>query len=176
MRTPLPAALLAGLLAIPLAGYAAGPRLDIPDLSALKGQAHQSVDIDIDGRLLDFARMLAGKADREARALMAGIQSVRVRSFEFDSDDAYPRGLIDAVRKQLSGPEWSNVVQVRSRGEENVDVFLCMDTVRNEPRGLAVVSTEKRQFTIINVVGTFDLDKVASLVRELRVERQDSEK
>ena len=53
---------------------------------------------------------------------------MRVRNFTFDSDDAYSRADVDSVRKQLSGPGWSPLVQAHQREpQEDVDVFINID-------------------------------------------------
>jgi hypothetical protein len=167
----------AALLAVSFAAtptQARGPSLDLPDFAALKDKARESVDIDIDRRLLQFAKSIAGEADREAGEVLGGLESVRVRSFEFDVDDAYSVAEIDAVRRQLSAPEWTSFVQVKSqRGQGNVDVFLCLDGKSGEPTGLAVITSEKRQFTIVNIVGRIELDKIGSLVEKWGVGKID---
>jgi len=85
-----------------------------------------------------------------------------VRNFEFDSDGAYSRADIDAVRKQLSGPGWSAIVQAHKRDkQEDVDVFLNID--EDKIKGIAVVACDPRSFTIVNIVGNIDIDKFAKI-------------
>jgi len=83
-------------------------------------------------------------------------------NFTFDSDDAYSRSDIDSVRKQLQGPGWSALVQVHKREpREDVDVYVCLED--EKVKGLAVIASEPREFTIVNIVGSIDLDKIAQL-------------
>ena len=69
---------------------------------------------------------------------------------------------MDSVRKQLSGPGWSALVQVHKRDpQEDVDVYVNMDG--ELVKGLAVIASEPREFTIVNIVGSIDIDKIGKL-------------
>jgi hypothetical protein len=167
------AALAATLaLGLPLTGSAAGPELRIPDFSHLASRARDSVDITLDGFLLRLAQKFAaadGENDEEL-AILRDIKSVRVRNFEFDSEDAYSKADVDSVRKQLAGPGWSPLAQVHRRDpQEHVDVFLNM--AGDRILGLAVIASEPRSFTIVNVVGNIDIDKLAKLEGQFGIPR-----
>jgi hypothetical protein len=161
------AALVAAItLALPLPGFGVEPELDIPNFSQLRLKATDSVDVTLDGFLMRIAKKFAasqaaGEAHDEAVTLLQDIKSVRVRNFTFDSDNAYSKADIDSVRKQLQGPGWSALVQVHKRGEEDVDVYVCLEN--DKVKGLAVIASEPREFTIVNIVGSIDLDKISQL-------------
>jgi hypothetical protein len=160
-------------LALPTTGFAVEPELDIPNFSNLRLKATDSVDITLDGFLMRIARKMAAshaadEAHDEAISLLQDIKSVRVRNFTFDSDNAYSRADIDSVRKQLQGPGWSALVQVHKReANEDVDVYVCLDN--DKVKGLAVIASEPREFTIVNIVGSIDLDKIAQLEGEFGI-------
>jgi hypothetical protein len=153
---------------------AADPRLEIPDFSHLRHKAVDTTDITIGGPLLRLASALA-KADpddegAEALRLLRDVSSVRVRNYEFDSDGAYSESDIAAVRRQLSAPGWSALVQTRKREkQEDVDVYLCVEA--DKVLGLAVIASNPRSFTIVNVVGEFDIDKLAKLEGQFGIPR-----
>ena len=66
------------------------------------------------------------------------------------------------MRKQLSGPGWSALVQVHRRDpREDVDVYVNMED--DKVKGLAVIASEPREFTIVNIVGSIDVDKIGRL-------------
>jgi len=72
------------------------------------------------------------------------------------------------VRKQLAGPGWSPLAQVHRReSQEHVDVFLNMSG--DKILGIAVIASEPRSFTIVNVVGNIDVDKLAKLEGEFGI-------
>jgi len=102
-------------LLLPMAASAADPELKLPDFTSLRKNAVDFTDITIDGMLLRIMKKFAADDDEEAAQILTDIKSVRVRAFEFDSDDAYSPADVDTVRKQLSAPGWSAVVQQRSQ-------------------------------------------------------------
>lgn len=152
-------------LAFPVTGGAAGPQLRIPDFSHLRSRAIESVDITLDGVLLNLAKKFAAADDGdrdEAIAILSDIKSLRVRNFEFDSDGAFSRADIDSVRQQLSAPGWTPLVQSHKREpQEDVDVFINIDN--DKIMGMAVVVSEPRSFTIVNIIGSIDIDKLAKI-------------
>lgn len=159
-------AALAALAALGLAapGRAAGPRLDIPDFSHLSAQAVETVDVNLDGFLMSLAKKIAagGEARDDALSVLRDIESVRVRSYDFNADDVYSKADVEAVRKQLLAPGWSPLAQVRRREDRSkVDVYLNSDG--GKVLGMAVVVMEPRSFTIVNIVGNIDLDRLARL-------------
>lgn len=168
---------LAATLALPPTVASADPELVIPNFSHLRHKAVESVDVTIDGFLLriasKFARADAHDPESAAAAdVLQGLKSVRVRNFSFDSDDAYSKADVDSVRKQLTGPGWSPLVQVRRRDrEENVDVYLAMEG--EKITGMAVIASEPREFTIVNIVGSIDLDKISMLEGQLGIPELD---
>lgn len=166
------------LICLALVGpaLAAGPQLQIPDFSHLRDKAVETVDVTLDGFLLNVAKTFA-RADGgrdEALTILQDIDSLRVRSFDFDSDDAYSQADVESVRKQLSGPGWSALAQVHKREpKSHVDVFLNTDN--GKVLGLAVVASEARSFTIVNIVGRIDIDKLAKLEGQFGIPRVHTE-
>jgi len=159
----LPALACAALLIPTLAS--AGPELQIPDFSHLRAKASDSVDLTLDGFLMRIARSVAAREAERGDADLAflkDVKSVRVQTFEFDHDDAYSRDDIEAVRRQLSAPGWSALLQAKSRREDsNVDVFV--HSANGRILGIAVVAAEPRSFAIVNVVGDIDIEELARL-------------
>jgi len=159
---PLLAALAATTLAASSAPACAGPELKLPDFSHLRQIATDSSDITIDGFLLKIAKHFAREDDDEDLRILQDIKSVRVRNFEFDTEGAYSVADVDSVRKQLSAPGWSRLVQSHKREpREDVDVFI--NTEDGKILGLAVIASDPRSFTIVNIVGNIDIDKFAKL-------------
>jgi hypothetical protein len=98
-----------------------------------------------------------------------------VRSFTFDSDYAYPVADVDSVRKQLNAPGWQRLVQVRSKKEQtNVDIYMSVNA--GKANGLAIIAAEPREFTIVNIVGSIDLEKLHKLEGQFGIPKLDLEK
>ena len=112
-----------------------------------------------------FLQLAAGfisneKANEAAiKQLIANLKGVYVKSFEFDRDGAYSEADVNAVREQLKAP-WARMVNVRSRGE-TVEVFAYRE--RETSAGLAILVTEPRQLTVVNIVGPIDLAHLGAL-------------
>jgi hypothetical protein len=158
-----------------LAAAAPNARLLLPDFSALSKKASESVTITLDPNLLAMAaRFLDSKDPEEAQTIevIKGLQGIYIRSFTFDSDGAYRASDIEAIRTQLSAPGWNRLVETRSRKTHaNVDIYIMVD--KNQAVGLAVIASEPRQFTIVNIVGAIDLDKLHKLEGQLGVPKLD---
>lgn len=167
MRTPITSLLALVILAVlaQQAALAGDAKLALPNFQALESKASETVSITLDSSLIALAaRWLDSDKpeDAAARRAIAGITGIYVRSFTFDSDFAYPQADVDSVRKQLSAPGWQQLVQVRSRKEHNdVDVYIRVDG--NKANGLAIIASEPREFTIVNIIGAVDLQKLHEL-------------
>jgi hypothetical protein len=153
---------------------AATPELEIPDFAGLSGKATESVDITVDGILMSIAKRFARNSGDDELALLSDIKSVRVRNFEFGSEGEYSRADIDSVRRQLSAPGWSQLVSAhKGAGMEDVDVYVCAEN--EKILGLAVVASEPRSFTIVNIIGNIDIDKLAKLEGKFGIPKVDVE-
>ena len=150
---------------LPTLAAAQDARLKLPDFSSLAGKATETVNISLGPWLLHMAGAFIDDKDEDAAAtkhLLAGIHSIQVRSYQFPTDFAYSSADIDSVRKQLSGPGWSQLMQVHHRDKsENVDMYILVEN--NLTKGFALISSEPRQFTIINIVGSINIDDLPKL-------------
>jgi hypothetical protein len=164
-------ALILGVLAASAALAAADGQLQLPNFDGLAEKATQSVDITLDSNLLGLAaRFLdpSDPADAQVRSLIGGIKGIYVRSYTFDKDFAYPSADVDLMRKQLTAPGWQRLVQVQSRKEQtHVDIYIS--THAGKADGLAIIASEPRKFTIVNIVGAIDLEKLRLLEGHLGV-------
>jgi|KBSMisStaDraftv2_1062788.scaffolds.fasta_scaffold229544_2 hypothetical protein len=163
-------ALLTGWLAVAAAKTDAaappGPgTLQLPSFDGIAGKAVQTVDISLDTALLGMAAgfMDASKPDDAAvKEIIAGLKGVYVRSYTFKGDFQYPETDIDSVRKQLSAPGWQRLVAVHnSPDHSNVDIYICL--AQGRASGLAIIASQPREFTIVNIVGSVDLQKLHQL-------------
>ena len=140
-------------------------RLVLPDMHALEAKATEVVSVTLDAPLLGLAARFLddGKPeDAAVKQLVAGLKGVYVRSFKFDTDFAYPKADVDAVRKQLQAPGWQSLVEVRSiKAQTHTDIYVSMDGERTN--GLVIISSEPRELTIVNIVGSIDLQKLHRL-------------
>lgn len=153
---------------LPLLACSQSPELKLPSLGDLKGHATESVDITLGAFPLHFAASLMDDRDgdsAEVRKALKAVKSVQIRSFRFDTGFACSQADLGALRSQLSQPGWSRLVEAHKRNREDVDVYVALED--QVIRGIAIVACQPREFTIINIVGTVDLDQLARLRRAL---------
>ena len=143
------------------------------NLDKLSQKAEESVDVTLDASLLKLAaRFLSDKDDADVakvRRIVAKLEGVYVRSYQFAEEGEYSRADVESVRSQLQAPVWSRVVGVRSRRSSgDVDVFLKVPG-NNQLGGVVVIVAEPRELTFVNVVGTISPEDVADLSGEFHI-------
>jgi hypothetical protein len=153
--------LTAALLAVPAHAAAQGARLELGSLASLAGAA-EVTDLTLDPQTLQMAGgfLSKDKTSADVKDLVAGLQGVYVKSFEFKQAGAYDARVVEPILKQLSAPGWSKMVSTRSDGE-SVEIYSWRQGT--EPGGLAIVVLEPREVTVVNIVGRIDLQKLAGL-------------
>ena len=168
IRTALIAVLL--VLAPVLCAKAQDSRIQMSGLDHLAAKASQTVDVSIDERLMRIAAKVLSDKDedeREVKKLVAGLKGIYVKSFEFDAVGQYVPADVEIIRTQLRGPGWTRLVNVFSRKEGSLEVYLLF--IGEQVNGLAVLHTDDKELTVVNIVGPVDLDKLAKLEGQMGV-------
>jgi hypothetical protein len=156
--------LLAAAVAMPASAQSIN--LDFPGLAE---KADEMVDITLDSTMLKLASKFLSSTDHEegaVRDMIQGLKGIYVRSYSFDKDNAYDRSVIDKVRGQL-GSNWKPLVTVRSKTRDNVNIFA--DMAGEKIVGLVIISADPQEFTVVNIVGPVDIEKLASLQGEFGI-------
>lgn len=135
------------------------------DFDRLAAKASDTVDVSLSGSLLQLgARFLDGSDPDEAKVkkMIAGIEGIYVRHFEFKQDGVWTQPDLESVRSQLKAPDWMRLVGWKSVEDgESAEVFLRLENAKMT--GVAILATEPREFTVVNIVGPIDLDALAQL-------------
>ncbi|HVF57352.1 MAG TPA: DUF4252 domain-containing protein [Pyrinomonadaceae bacterium] len=155
-------------------------RIQIDSLDRLGPRAAETVNVNLGEQLLKFIPFSKEDPDdADVKDLVAGLRGVYVKRFEFDAAGAYNESDIAPIRAQLSGANWTRIVEVMSRREDakNIEVYLAMEGSRVD--GLVVLSVAPKELTVINIVGKVDLEKLRKLegnfgVPKLEIERDPS--
>ena len=145
-------------------------RIQMSGLDHLAAKATQTVDVNIDERLMRLAARVFNDKDedeREVKKLIANLKGIYVKSFEFDADGQYTPADIEVIRTQLRGPGWTRLVNVTSKKEGMLEVYLLFNG--DVVGGLAVLHTDDKELTVVNIVGPVDVDKLASLEGQLGI-------
>jgi len=168
IRTPLLALLLC--LAPALAAHAQDSRIQMAGLDHLTAKASQTIEVNLDERLMRIAAKVLSDKDedeRQVKKLVEGLKGVYVKSFQFETDGQYVAADVETIRTQLRGPGWTRLVNVTSKKEGMIEVYLLFNG--DQVGGLAVLHTDDRELTVVNIVGPVDLDKLAKLEGQLGI-------
>lgn len=139
-------------------------QLQLPDLSKLNAGAVDVVDVSVDQALLGLAAsfMSGGTDDAQVKSLISSLKGIYVKSFTYGKDGAYDPAVLDGVRRQLAGGQWSRLMAAKSAAEGS-DMAVYLWRNGDKPGGLAVLSVEPREVTLVNIVGTIDLEQLRAL-------------
>ncbi len=158
-------------LSLPTLAGAQSGKLDLPEFKSLAHEATDSVNISLGPWLLHLFAGFIDDKDPDAAAtkkLLAGIQSIDVRSYEFAKDFAYSGDELAGVRRQLAQPGWNALAQVHDRAKnEDVDIFVR--TEKDHTAGFALIASEPREVTIVNIVGSIRMEDLAKLQTQLHL-------
>ncbi len=145
------------------------------DFSSLARKANESVEVKLDGKMLALASKFLSSEDadeREVREIVKGLQGIYIYSFTFDNDWEYDKSVAEAIRGQI-GTGWEKMITVRSRTKENVDIWVRPGVTALD--GIFIVAAEPREFTVVNIVGSIDIDKLSRLEGQFGIPELDME-
>ena len=163
-KSTLPLVALLLIFAATLTAKAQGAKIQLSNLDHLAARASQTVDVNIDERLVQIAaKVLSSEDSDEAKIkkIVNGLKGIYVKSFEFENTGEFTQADVESVRSQLRGPAWSKLVNVTSKKDGSVEVYLMM--VGDQISGLAVLSVKDKELTVVNIVGPVDLEKLSRL-------------
>lgn len=159
------------LILVPVfAAKAQDPRIQMSGLDHLAAKASQTVDVNLDERLMRLAAKVFSDKDedeREVKKLITGLKGIYVKSFEFDAEGQYAPADLETIRTQLRGPGWTRLVNVTSKKDGILEVYLLFNG--DAVGGLGVLHSDDKELTVVNIVGPVDLDKLAKLEGQLGV-------
>jgi hypothetical protein len=139
-------------------------KLQLDQLDFLANRANNTVDIKLDEHLIQISSKWLGKDpdEEQIKDILKHLKGIYVKSFSFEKENAYLPSEIDSVLSQLRTGGWNKIVGITSKKEgENVDVYVM--NLGNEISGLAVVCVNPKDFTVVNVVGPIDLEKLSQM-------------
>jgi hypothetical protein len=144
-------------------------------LDRLAAKASDVVDVSLDGALLQLAgRFLSEKDPDEAnvKRMIGGLKGVYVKSFEFEDRDEYKESDVEELRAQLRPPLWTRIIGTKSkRNGDNSEVYL--KTEAGQISGLAIIVTEPKELTIVNIIGSIRPEDIRDLGGHLGIPKLD---
>jgi hypothetical protein len=155
------------IVALTLPAFLGAQDISLDLFSSLAPKATEKVEVTLDGALLQMASVfLDGKDPEEAKvkSVLGGLKGIYVRSFKFAKTGEFSNADIQAIRAQLRG--WSQIVNVQEAGE-NTGVFLKTDG--KKVQGMVVLAAEPMELTVVNIVGSIDLEQLRELSGHLGI-------
>ncbi|MBC8029720.1 MAG: DUF4252 domain-containing protein [Pyrinomonadaceae bacterium] len=139
-------------------------RIQTSSLDHLAAKASESVDVNIDESLMQLAAKVFNSKDPDeakVKHLVSGLKGIYVKVFEFEKEGEYVVADLESIRSQLRGPGWNKIVNVRSKKEGSVDVYLM--TSGSQVLGLAVLAVDAKEIAVVNILGNIDLERLSAL-------------
>jgi hypothetical protein len=161
MRKTWLAALFA--LCVPLAAQE-GAQLRM-DLDHLEERADEVVTINLDGESLERGRkllVLKKGVTEPVKSLLGKLKGIYLRRFWFKGKKEYSKEDVSPIHEQVAGPNWVPLIEVKDRSKaQSVGVYSYVEN--EEVTGFTVVSEDKQEFTVVNIVGPVDLGTLSDL-------------
>lgn len=134
-------------------------------LDGLAAKASESVNVSLDSSMLQLAAQFLSADKPESakvKKLIAGLKAIRVRSFEFSKEGQFRPADLEPLRSQLRAPGWSRIVGVDSQPDrERTEIYTKADA--GHIVGLAIIATEPKELTVVEIEGTVDLSELSNL-------------
>jgi Domain of unknown function (DUF4252) len=143
---------------------AQNPRIETSQLNGLAAKSSETVDVNLDERMMQLTAKFFSNKDGDAakvKELINGLKGIYVKSFEFENEGQYSEADLEGIRSQLRNPAWNKVLDVSSKKDGSVQVYLMQ--TGSQISGLALLSVDPKEITVVNIVGPVDLEKLTQL-------------
>lgn len=166
-------ALLAGsaMLAVAAPPPQDSGRMDMQQFQKLEEAADEVVEVNLEGKLLEQGRKLLSARKHvtsAAKDVASRVKGVYLRVFRFGRNKGYSKDDMQPIREQLAGPGWVPMFDVNKKDStETVTVYSYVEDEQVE--GVAVVSAEEGEVTVVNIVGDIDLSALGEIGREFGI-------
>jgi hypothetical protein len=144
-------------------------RLQIDNEESLAQKASELIDVNLDENLLRIIpKKIVTTTDTGAKVdvgkIVGGLRGVYVRSYGFNNEGEYGESNLAGVRAQLRSPGWARLVNiVKKKAGDDVHVEVYMITATGRIDGIAILALEPKRLTLVNIVGTIDLEQLSQL-------------
>ena len=142
--------------------------LDLSCLDKLASKAKDANEVNLDPNQIRAAMQFipheekdSAELDQGTRKLIAGLQLVTVRNFEFEKAGEFLDSDLQPIRAQLAKLKgWGKIVDSKEK-DEHSEVY--MFTEDGKPTGIAVIDVEPKELSVVLVKGTSSLADIGKL-------------
>lgn len=153
-----------GILCLASAACAQSLRLTVFD--RLKEKASDSSEVTLNKDLLKMASSFLGSGDgAKVKKLAGGLNSILIRSLEFDKEGVYTNADLVSLVAELGGPGWNLVLSAdehKKKGRETSRIWM-KSTENGQPGGLRIMSAEPKELSVIEIIGKVNVDDLRDL-------------
>ena len=136
--------------------------LDLSSVDKLAAKAKEVNRVTLTHDQLQMFMRMGGDNDKsDKKKLMSSLDSVQVRNFTFEQAGQYSDADLDAVRSQVERMRGCTAIVDSKEKNEHSQVFLCSEN--GKASGIAVISGEPKEVTVVFVKGTLNLSDLGKL-------------
>jgi hypothetical protein len=129
----------------------------------LAARASDYTEVTLDRRMLDFAsRFMDNEDDAEGKRIVARLNGIYVRTYEFDKPGQYTPDDLAAIRRQFQTPDWSPIVKERTKNATD-DSDIYMKLVNGEVQGMFILNAEPRELDFVFIDGPIRPEDLAEI-------------
>ncbi len=153
-----------GLFAFAAAAQSITPPFPVTLEKELAARASSYTEVSLDKKMLAFAgKFLSADADDvEIKQMLATLNGVYVREYNFDKPGQYTTADLEHIRSQFNGSGWSPMVRERSKkGEGDSDIYIRL--VDGKMQGMFVLDTEPNGLSFVYIDGALNPSELSSL-------------
>jgi Domain of unknown function (DUF4252) len=154
---------LAATMALGLTASAQDINMPGINLNRLAQHASESVNVTLDGPLLQLASGFLSKDDPDeakVKKVVSKLKGVYVHSFEFEKEGEYSISDVQSIREQLRMPVWSKIVSVTGK-TDNTEIYVKKDG--DQIGGLVVIDAEPKELTLVHIDGPINPEELSDL-------------
>ena len=161
-----------------LPGLAQPGKLQLDNLDKLSSKASVVNDVSLDGALLEMAHnVIKNSHDSDAAEVeeaIKGLKGIYIKNFEFEKPHEYSQADVEAIRSQLAHG-WTRIVQSHDKRQDALnEIYLLKEG--DKVAGVAILVAEPKELTVVNIVGSIDVDKLSSLAGKLGIPEEIKDK
>jgi hypothetical protein len=144
----------------------AQPAFDFKTLDKFDALTNKKTKVTLDAGMLGLAASFldGDKSDKQAnslKSLVTSLKGIYVRTWEFDKDGQYNPADIAPFRNYLKQQQWNKIVE--SQDDKELSEVYVQPLSDGRFGGVAIVSTEPRELTVVYISGTISMSDLASL-------------
>jgi len=150
----------AAALMIAVSSNASAQSFQIPErIEQLAPKATESVNITLDGPLLQLAGQFMGAEEQQIKQLISNLKAIHIRNFGFATEGQFSEADVESIRAQLR-TGWSRIIDAREEGEHS-EIYVKRD--KEQIGGIVIIAAERKELSIVHIDGPIDLRQLSLL-------------